>query len=284
MDLSQTETKLTLQLLRKNVSGMVGTGLVVFVLLIMIIGSFIVPHDPIKPNMNDRLLSPNPTYLLGTDNLGRDILSRILDGLKYTLGSSIVAVLITVSIGTIIGLIAGYIGGIVDEIIMRVTDIFLAFPSLILAMAISVQLKPSLVNAIIALVATGWPGYARLVRGSVLSIREKLYVKAAIATGESNSNIIFLHILPNTFTPILVRATLQIGGVILAIAGLGFIGAGAQAPMPELGAMVAVGRQYILSHYWISLFPGIAIIIIVFGFNLLGDALRDILDPRIRYQ
>ena len=284
MDLSQTETKLTIQLLRKNVSGIVGTVLVSFILFVMIIGPFFAPHDPIKPLMNDRLLPPNQIYPLGTDNLGRDILSRILHGLKYTLGSSIIAVTFTVCIGTFIGLIAGYLGGLIDEIIMRLTDIFLAFPSLILAMAISVQLKPSLFNAIIAIIATGWPGYSRLVRGSVLSIKEKLYVKAAKAIGESNSNIILRHILPNTFTPILVRATLQIGGVILAIAGLGFIGAGAQAPMPELGAMVAGGRQYILSHYWISLFPGISIIIIVFGFNLLGDALRDILDPRLRYQ
>lgn len=282
--MSKTEINLTLRLLRKNASGMIGIGIVIFVLVIMILGSFFAPHDPIKPIMDNRLLPPNHIYLLGTDHMGRDILSRILHGIKYTLGSSITCVALTVCLGTLIGLIAGYLGGIIDEVMMRVTDIFLAFPTLILAMAIAVVLKPSLFNAVIALIVTAWPRYARLTRGSVLSIKEKLYIKAAKATGEGDANILFRHILPNTLTPILVEATLQIGGIILAIAGLGFIGAGAQAPMPELGAMVSGGRQYLTSHNWLSLFPGLSIMVIVFGFILLGDALRDILDPRIRYQ
>jgi len=281
---AKEELSLTLHLLKKNASGMIGIAIVAFFLVIAVSAPFLAPYDPLEIHYDNRLLLPSHSHLLGTDNLGRDILSRILYGVEYTLGSAVLCVILTVSLGAFIGLISGYFGGMVDELIMRITDIFLAFPSLILAMAVAAALKPSLFNAIAAILVSYWPRYARLARGSVLSEKEKLYVKAAKVTGENNINILFRHILPNTLTPLIVQATVDVGSMILSIANLGFVGVGAQPPTPEWGLMASSGRQYLTIQPTVALFPGFAIMLAVFGFILLGDAFRDILDPRIRYQ
>jgi len=188
------------------------------------------------------------------------------------------------SVGTLVGLAAGYVGGWVDEILMRVTDVILAFPALILAMAVAGALGPSLNNAMIAIAVVAWPVYARLVRGQVLLLREREYVEAARSLGASPLHIIFRHILPNTLAPLLVQASFDMGGAILSAAGLSFIGFGAQPPLPEWGVMISEGRTFITTHLWLSLYPGLAILLAVGAFNLIGDGLRDALDPRLRGQ
>ena len=233
-----------------------------------------------KTNADNSLAVPSSVNLFGADKLGRDILSRVIVGARPALIVPIFVVLFAVIIGAPLGAWAGYAGGWVDEIIMRITDLFLAFPSLLLAMAIAFALGRGLDKAAIALIVSWWPWYTRIARGMAVGLRERYFVEAAQASGVSDTVIIFRHILPNTISPILVQATVDMGTVILAMGGLAFLGLGTQPPAPDWGLMVSDGRTYMLNQWWIATFPGVAIFIVVLAFNLLGDTLRDIFDPR----
>ncbi len=259
-------------------------GLVLILLfgLSALLAPVLAPADPRDQKLSQRLKPPSATHWLGTDQLGRDILSRLLFGAQISLTVGVVVVGTAGTFGTVVGLVAGYTSGLVDEALMRVTDIFLAFPALILAMAIAGALGPNLNNAMIAIAVVTWPVYARLVRGQALSLREREFVEAARALGASTPRILWRHILPNTLAPILVQASFDMGGAILAAAGLSFIGFGAQPPTSEWGVMISEGRKYISTQLWLSLFPGLAILLTVAAFNLIGDGLRDALDPRLR--
>lgn len=261
---------------------MAGTAVVLFFLLVAIFGPVLAPNSPTQTDPAHRLLAPSSEHWFGTDSLGRDIFSRILygAGLSFYTGSTVVVA--TIVVGSAAGLLAGYFGGRVDDVIMRITDMFLAFPGLILAMAIAAILRPNLTNTLIAISATWWPVYARLMRGQVLSIRNLEYVQAAQALGQRSLRLILKHILPNAISPVLVQATMDMGGVILTAAGLSFIGFGAQPPTPEWGLMVADGRTFLMTHWWVSTVPALAILFLVLGFNLMGDGIRDIMDPRMR--
>lgn len=233
-----------------------------------------------KTNASNTLNPPSAENIFGADKLGRDVLSRVIVGARAALIIPIFVVLIAVLIGAPLGAWAGYSGGWVDEIIMRITDLFLAFPSLLLAMAIAFALGRGLDKAAIALIISWWPWYTRIARGIAVGLRERYFVEAAQASGVSEAVIIFRHILPNTISPILVQATVDMGTVILAMGGLAFLGLGTQPPSPDWGLMVSEGRTYMLEQWWVATFPGLAIFIVVLAFNLLGDTLRDIFDPR----
>ena len=239
------------------------------------------PYDPLVQDLGSRLRPPSSEHWLGTDSLGRDIASRILYGARISLIIGVVVVTAAGVVGTAIGLVAGYAGGLVDEVLMRLTEVFLAFPALILAMAIAGALGPSLTNAIIAIAAVTWAVYARLVRGQILSLRRREFVEAARAIGASRTRVILRHLLPNAIAPLMVQASFDLGSSIIAAAGLSFIGFGAQPPTPEWGVMISEGRNYISTQPWLSLFPGLAILLAVGSFNLLGDGLRDAFDPRL---
>ncbi len=238
--------------------------------------------DPTDQVLTARLKPPSPAHLLGTDQLGRDILSRMVFGGRLSLTVGLTVVVFAGLVGVLVGLVSGYFGGLLEEVLMRITDIFFAFPSLILAMAIAGALGPGLNNAMIAIAAVTWPIYARLVRAQVLSLKQQEFVEAAVALGAPTWRILFRHILPNSLAPILVQISFNMGSAILTAAGLSFIGFGAQPPTPEWGVMISEGRQYLATHYWLSTFPGIAILMTVTAFNLIGDGLRDLLDPRLR--
>jgi peptide/nickel transport system permease protein len=259
-----------------------GLVLITLFALAAVSAPLLAPANPLKQVLATRLKPPSAEHWLGTDQLGRDVLSRIIFGARISLLVGVVVVVGAGSVGTFTGLVAGYGGGWLDEILMRLTDIFFAFPALILAMAISGALGPSLTNAMIAIAAVSWPVYARLVRSQVLSLREREYVEAARSLGASTPRIIWQHILPNTLAPLLVQASFDLGGAILAAAGLSFIGFGTQPPTPEWGVMISEGRNYIATQPWLSLFPGLAILFTVAAFNLIGDGLRDAFDPRLR--
>lgn len=261
---------------------LVGVVLIAVFLFLVAFGSLLAPHDPVQPNVAVKLQPPSSTYWFGTDELGRDILSRVMSGAKYSLGVAFIILSIAVLVGTIVGLIAGYAGGIVDELLMRVTDLFLAFPALVLAMAIAATLGRTLENTVIALTAVYWPWYARLVRGQVLWLKEREFVEAARAIGASPLRILGRHILPNTLAVVIVQLTLDVGYAVLATSGLSFIGLGAQPPTPEWGTMIAGARTFFREAWWYITFPGLALTLTVLGFNLLGDGLRDFLDPRTR--
>ncbi len=258
-------------------------GVVMLVLLIgAIFGPLIAPYPPDKPNYVHQFESPSRTHLLGTDEFGRDTFSRLLYGARIALAIGLIADGIAGVIGTTLGLISGYYSGKVDSWIMRFMDIMLAFPYLLLAMIVVAVLGPSLRNAMIAIGVVYIPQFARLVRGTVLSVREQDYVDAATVIGNSAPRIMLRHVLPNAVVPIIVMATLTIGYAILEASGLSFLGLGAQPPTAEWGAMLSGGRNYMLSDIWLATIPGLAILITVLGFNLLGDGLRDALDPRMR--
>jgi len=241
----------------------------------------IAPYDPLGVALGSRLEPPSPEHWLGTDQVGRDILSRLLYGSRISLVIGVAVVASAGVFGTFVGLIAGYASGLVDEALMRLTEVFLAFPALILAMAIAGALGPSLTNAIIALAAVTWAIYARLARGQILSLRRREFVEAARGIGASQLRIILRHLLPNAVAPLMVQASFDMGSVIIAAAGLSFIGFGAQPPTPEWGVMISEGRNFISTQPWLSLFPGLAILLAVGSFNLLGDGLRDAFDPRL---
>jgi peptide/nickel transport system permease protein len=240
------------------------------------------PNDPLAQNVLAGLKPPSAEHLFGTDKLGREILSRILYGARISLFVGVAVVLISGLIGTLLGVLAGYLGGWVDEALMRITDIFFAFPALILAMAIAGALGPSLQNALIAISAVTWPVYARLLRGQVLSLKEREFVLAARTVGVPEWQIILRHLLPNMLAPLLVQASFDMGAAITSVAGLSFIGFGAQPPTPEWGVMISEARTYMATAWWMGTFPALAIMLVVGGFNLLGDGLRDLLDPRLR--
>lgn len=237
-------------------------------------------YDPQALDSTAQLAPPSLAHPFGTDTLGRDVLSRVIYGTLISLQVGIIAVSISVVIGVTMGLIAGYFGGRTDDVIMRIVDVLLAFPGIILAIAVTGILGPSIRNVVIALAIQGWVTYTRLIRGEVLSVRERDYVKAAKSIGASDRQIILGDILPNTIYPVIVQATLGIGGFIIAEAGLSFLGLGPQPPTASWGLMLATGRSYVQTAWWLSLCPGIAIFITVMGFNLFGDVLRDVLDPR----
>ncbi len=262
---------------------LISTVIILLFILIAIFAPLVAPYPEQgqgRTNAADTMHPPSANYLMGADRLGRDILSRIIYGARPALVIPIGVVLFAVVIGAPLGALAGYKGGWVDDVIMRITDLFLAFPSLLLAMAIAASIGRGLDKAAIALVVSWWPWYTRIARGVAVSLREQYFVEAAQAIGVHDTVIIFRHILPNTLSPILVQATVDLGTVILAMGGLAFIGLGTQPPSPDWGLMISEGRTFILDQWWISTYPGIAIFIIVLAFNLLGDTLRDIFDPR----
>jgi len=236
-----------------------------------------------RTNVSNTMLPPSAEHWFGTDRLGRDVLSRIIIGSRPALMVPMLVVLFAILIGAPLGAIAGYKGGWIDELIMRITDLFLAFPFLLLAMVITAVLGRGLTHAAIAMVISWWPWYTRLVRGVTISLKERAFVEASQAIGLRDSVIIWRHILPNTISPVLVQATVDMGTVVLAMGGLAFLGLGSQPPHPDWGLMISQGRSFILKQWWLSTFPGMAIFIVVLAFNLLGDALRDIFDPR-QYQ
>ena len=264
-----------------TVAGMVIIG--VFVAL-AILAPVLAPYEPQQQKLSQRLKPPTSEHIMGTDQLGRDMWSRLLYGARISLTIGLVVVLSAGIFGTTIGLVSGYAGGVVDEVLMRITDIFFSFPALILAMAIAGALGPDLVNAMIAIAVVSWPVYARLVRAQVLSLRRREFIEAAEAVGVPTPRLLWRHLLPNTLAPILVQASFDMGAAILAAAGLSFIGFGAQPPTPEWGVMISEGRKYVGTHPWLSLFPALAILMTVAAFNLIGDGLRDALDPRLSSQ
>jgi peptide/nickel transport system permease protein len=259
-------------------------GLVVIGSLIVIAATApaIAPDEPLKTQISRRLQPPSSADPFGTDQLGRDILSRVLYGARISLRIAILTAVIAVGIGAPLGLLSGYARGRVDDIVMRVTDMFMAFPRLILAMAIAAALRPTLENVVIAISLAAWPAYARLARSVALALREEQYVEAARGLGASGGRILTRHIMPGAVSPVVIQVSLDMGNILLTAAGLGFIGFGAQPPTPEWGLMIAEGRNYITNEWWVSTFPGVAIALVVLGFNLLGDGIRDALDPRLR--
>jgi len=239
-------------------------------------------RDPIKTSVRDALQPPGPRFVLGSDQFGRDVASRVLHGTRISLTVGLIAVSIAALLGAPIGLVAGYYGGWLDGIVMRVIDVLLAFPGILLALAIVSVLTPGLTNVMIAVGLSAVPTYARLVRASVLSARENLYVESARAIGAGDALILSRHVLPNVVAPLIVTATLGLGTAILSAAALSFLGLGSQPPLPEWGRMLSEGRDYLREAWWISTFPGLAIMVTVLAMNLLGDALRDVLDPRLK--
>lgn len=263
-------------------TGVAGLVIVAGVALIAIAAPLIAPDDPTRVDALRRLAPPSADTLLGTDNLGRDILSRLIWGARLSLGTAGLAAVLILTIGVGSGMIAGFYGGLLDDLLMRVVDVLLAFPALILALAIAGVLGPSIMSVMIGIVSVAWADYARVMRGQVLSARERQYVEAARAIGVGNTRILARHLLPNVLPPILVLASLEMGGLILAISGLSFLGLGAQPPTPEWGAMLNDGRAFIAAAPQLMIYPGLAISIVVVGFNLLGDGLRDAFDPHLR--
>ncbi len=268
--------------LKKDKPAMLGIVIIIFFGSIAVFAPYIVPHDPLELNLEERLLSPTVDHPMGTDNLGRDVLSRVIYGTRVSLSMSVAVVTVVMVLGITIGTAAGYFGGLVDDVIMRVVDVLLAFPSIILALVIAGLLGPSLTNVMIALGAIWWVSYSRIVRGSVLSIKEKEFVEAARAMGCSDVYIVRRHILPNVLSPVIVLATLDMGHIILSIAALSFLGLGAQPPVPEWGTMLNEGRPFMETAPHLMIFPGLMIMITVLAFNFLGDGLRDALDPRMK--
>jgi peptide/nickel transport system permease protein len=270
--------------LRANPVSMIGLVLAIGLFGIAVAAPVIAPYDPVSLAPKNRLLPPSSTNWFGTDDGGRDIFSRVVFGARYSLLAAAVVLSLAVTFGTAVGLIAGFAGGKIDEALMRLTDMFLAFPALVLAMGISAALGASLANSMIAIAVVWWPWYARLVRGQTLRLRQEQFVDAARASGASDARMIVRHILPNCWTPIIVQVTLDVGYAILTTASLSFIGLGAQPPTPEWGAMVATGKDYILDQWWLSTFPGLAIFLAVMAFNLVGDGLQEALSPILRHR
>ncbi|MBM6821372.1 nickel transporter permease [Fusobacterium mortiferum] len=270
--------------LKRNKMAVLGLVILIILVLLAVFANVIANYDNvvIKQNLSQRLQAPSAAHWLGTDEFGRDIFARLVHGTRVSLQVGIIAVGISIVIGGILGAIAGYYGGKLDNIIMRVMDIFLAVPSILLAIAIVSALGPSILNLMLAISISSVPSYARIVRASVLSIRDQEFIEAAKAIGASNTRIIFRHIIPNSLAPVIVQATLGVASAILSTAGLSFIGLGIQPPAPEWGSMLSGGRQYLRYAWWVTTFPGVAIMITILSLNLLGDGLRDALDPRLK--
>lgn len=270
---------------RSNKLSMIGLILLIFILIVAVFAPIIAPFPEDatgKTNVTERLMPPSAEHLFGTDKVGRDIFSRVVMGTALALQVGTVIIMLATTIGVTIGAVAGYAGGWIDDILMRITDIFLTVPALVLAIAISAALGKGIVNTMIGISLVWWPGFARLTRSLVLSLREEPFVEAAYGIGAGHTRIIFRHILPNAVSPIIIKMTTDFGFAVLTAAALGFIGLGAQPPTPEWGAMINDGRRFFPDEWWIATFPGLAIWVMVFSWNLIGDGLRDVLDPRAR--
>jgi peptide/nickel transport system permease protein len=280
--------KKMMKMLYKRKTAFVGSIIILLVIITALFAPFVAPYDPNLSDLDKRLMPPSweedgsQEHLLGTDHLGRDLLSRIIYGTRISLLVGIITVLLSGIFGTVLGLLGGFYRGFIDSFLMRLTEVQLAFPFILLALAIMSVLGPGLRNVILVLSITGWVMYSRLVRGEVLLLRELEYVKAAKALGQKNRKIIFGHILPNVFPTIVVVGTLRVANMIIAEASLTFLGLGVESSIPTWGSMLADGRNYITSAWWVATFPGIAIMLTVLGINLVGDWLRDVLDPRLR--
>jgi peptide/nickel transport system permease protein len=259
-----------------------GTAIVLVFAATALAAPLLAVSSPIAQRLDERLTPPGASSPLGLDQLGRDIFSRLLFGARISLLVGLVVVALAGIVGTVVGVTAGFAGGRLDHVLMRITDVFFAFPSLILAMAIAAALGPSLPHAMVAIAAVTWPVYARLSRAQTLVLNRQEFLEAARAMGAPDLRIIARHILPNALAPLVVQASFNMGEAILIAAGLSFIGFGAQPPLPEWGVMVSEGRDYITTQWWVPTFPGLAILLAVTGFNLLGDGIRDVLDPRLR--
>jgi peptide/nickel transport system permease protein len=265
---------------RRNPLAIAGLGIVLALVLVAALAPLIVSQSPIAQDLGERLQPPSAAHWFGTDEFGRDIYSRIVYGARITLYIVGLVVILVGPVGLLIGTVAGYLGGWVDTVLMRITDIFLAFPRLILALALVSALGPGIENAIIAIAITAWPPYARIARAETLTVRHSDFIAAVQLQGASSARIIWGHVVPLCTSSLVVRLTLDMASIILTAAGLGFLGLGAQPPLPEWGAMISTGRQYLLDQWWVATVPGIAILIVSLGFNLLGDGLRDVLDPK----
>jgi len=267
--------------LRSNHMAMIGLSILVFLVLIAVFAPYLAPQDPVTQDLSARLRPPGSAgYILGSDGLGRDILSRLIYGSRITLYIVTLVALVAPVTGLFVGTVAGYTGGWTDVILMRITDIFLAFPRLVLALAFVAALGAGIENAVLAISLTAWPPYARIARAETLTIRHSDYIYAVRLQGAGALRIITKHVWPLCISSLVVRVTLDMAGIILAAAGLGFLGLGAQPPSPEWGAMISGGRKFILDHWWVATMPGLAIFTVSLAFNLLGDGLRDVLDPK----
>ncbi|WP_445502255.1 ABC transporter permease [Microvirga sp. G4-2] len=266
----------------RNPLAVLGLCIVVLLIAVALLADVIAPYSPIVGGdlRTQRLLPPSETFWLGTDDQARDILSRIIYGSRITLFVVVLVSIIATPIGLLVGTMSGYLGGWIDTVLMRITDIFLAFPRLVLALAFVAALGPGIENAVIAIAITSWPPYARIARAETLMIRNSDFIAAVKLQGASTPRIILGHVVPLCISSLVVRVTLDMAGIILTAAGLGFLGLGAQPPMPEWGAMVATGRNYLIDQWWVAAMPGLAIFVVSLGFNLLGDGLRDVLDPK----
>ncbi len=264
----------------RNRLALVGLVLVLALVVLAVLAPWIAPHPPTVGDLAQRLQPPSATHWFGTDDQGRDIFSRLLHGSRITLFVVVLVAVLAAPIGLLVGTAAGYAGGWVDALLMRITDIFLAFPRLILALAFVAALGPGIENAVIAIAITSWPPYARIARAETLTLRQADYIQAVRLLGAGPVRVVLRHVMPMCVPSVIVRVTLDMAGIILTAAGLGFLGLGAQPPMPEWGAMIAAGRAYVLDQWWVAAVPGAAIFIVSLAFNLLGDGLRDALDPR----
>lgn len=264
----------------RNRLALLGLGIVLGLVVVAVLAPLLAPDSPVLPNLQNRLQPPSVSHWFGTDELGRDIYSRVLYGARLTLYVVVLVAVMAAPVGLLIGTTAGYFGGWWDALLMRLTDIFLAFPRLILALALVAALGPGIINAVLAIALTAWPPYARLARAETLTVRHSDFVAAVRLQGASQVRIIWRYIIPLCTSSVIVRVTLDMAGIILTAAGLGFLGLGAQPPAPEWGAMIAAGRKFLLDQWWVATMPGIAICLVSLGFNLLGDGLRDVLDPR----
>ena len=267
--------------LRRNSLAMAGLMISVTLVLVAVFAPLLAPHDPIVQDLGRRLLPPlTDGNLLGTDDFGRDILSRLLFGSRITLYIVVLVILTAPVFGLIVGTVAGYFGGWTDTILMRITDIFLAFPKLILALALVAVLGRGMENAVLAIALTSWPPYARVARAETLTVRNSDYIAAVKLQGAGAIRVIWGHVMPMCLPSVIIRVTLDMAGVILTAAGLGFLGLGVQPPLPEWGVMISAGRKFLFEQWWVATMPGLAIFTVSLGFNLLGDGLRDVLDPR----
>lgn len=279
------EIKNIIYLLTRNTLTRIALIALAALILVAIFAPLVLPTPKeidASKDLSKKLMPPSLKNLFGTDDFGRDIFTRVLLGTRISFATALTAVVISMIIGVTLGATAGYFGGIIDEVIMRITDIFLSFPAILLAMAVAAFLGPSLENAVIAIAVSWWPMHTRIVRGQTVSIKERQFVKAAQAMGAPSFAIIRRHVIPNCIAPIIVQSTMDFGSVIITIASLSFLGLGAQAPTPEWGLMVSTSRNYFLEAWWYSIFPGLAIFFTVLVFNLVGDGLREVLDPKTR--
>jgi peptide/nickel transport system permease protein len=282
----KTELRLTGVYLLRNKLSLAGGAIVAAYLALTVVvtltGKFLLPYDPYMQNFAQTLLPPSSVHLFGTDDLGRDIFSRVIAGAPIEAQIAFVVVLISLAFGGSLGAFAGYLGGMAEELLMRITDVFLSFPALVLAMAVAIAIGPGLTNSMMALLVVWWPWYARIARGEALAIKNSQYMEAAHAAGLRDVQIVVRHVLPNILMPLLVYATLDISNVILTGSILSFIGLGAQPPQPEWGRMVFDGQDYLSGAWWMSVLPALAIFVVVLAFSLFGDGLRDAFDPKLR--